>query len=552
MRYCPIYQIFLSVLLLVVILPSGYTQKHQNSPYGDLVPGEYLIQLRPEVDAEKWSTTHQYAFESFELEYLKTVSPSLNAALVKIHTPNPIGIDEILNFLIADREVLQAFPNRLAAYRISEPNDPLFPDQWHLSQIMAPEAWEIARGGTTLLGDTIVIAVIDSGCQLDHSDLKQNLWYNRGEIQGSGEDEDGNGYTDDYYGLNVSTGNDNHSNSHHGTNVTGAAAAVTDNEIGISSPAWQVEVMVISKSQGLWSEGNVIEAYEYALNQRKIFNQTNGAEGAFVVATNFSAGWDEGTPEEFPLLCEMYNTLGREGILSTTAVVNSGVDVDVFGDIPTLCPSPFKLSVTNSDRDDRINDNAGYSTLSVDLAAPGTDIYSTGNDNDYTTGTGSSLASPLVTAAIALMYSADCADFAALARSHPEQTAMAVRNAVLAGVDRNPNLEENTVSGGRLNLFNSLLELDLCETALGPLAFTNIYPNPTSGKLTIEFETPDFEEYKIEISDIAGRKVLSNPLQTIAFSPSFTEIDVSQLPAGAYLINIVGAARSETFTFIKQ
>ncbi len=536
----------------LLLSPVNLHAQKENPDFRDIAQGEFLLQLSPDINGKSWAEENRNRFEGMVVEYSKTVSKNLNAVLIEVENAENKNPYELADEMSRNPGVLHAFPNRLAQYRTNQPDDPRFWDQWHLAQIQIQEAWEITTGGTTQFGDTIVIAVIDSGCQLDHPDLQANLWYNRAEIPGSGMDEDGNGYIDDYYGLNIATGNDQHSNSPHGTEVTGVAAAVTNNGIGISGPAWETEVMIVSKTMGRWSEAEAIEAYEYILYQRQLYNETEGQLGAFVVATNFSAGWNEARADDFPLLCEMYNILGEAGILSTTAVVNSAVDVDVFGDIPTLCPSPYKISVTNSNMDDRKFSNAGYSAASVDLAAPGTQIMTTDINSGYIVVSGTSVAAPQVSAAIGLLYSVKCEEFAHLIHSHPRQAALAVKKAIKSGVDVNPELEQFTRSGGRLNVFQSLLNLDQCDTDLGPLSLTRLYPNPTLGELQIEFLTPGFDTYKIEITDVLGRRVLTMPLETIAFSPSIRKVDVSHLPAGMYLLHITEASRSETMTFIKK
>ncbi len=101
------------------------------------------------------------------------------------------------------------------------PNDPLFPSQWDLIRIGMPEAWNRATGGTTMTGDTIVVAVLDAGFDVNHEDLRDNLWANRKEIPGDGIDNDQNGYVDDYLGLNIQTGDDQHDPDTHGTAVAG-------------------------------------------------------------------------------------------------------------------------------------------------------------------------------------------------------------------------------------------------------------------------------------------------------------------------------------------
>lgn len=552
MAKIPVFFFLSTLLFSCALISNSAAQNASKTNYPQTVEGEYLIKLTKNTNGEKWVIELNYRYPGISIDYAKELSPTLNIHLIEIDK-GEWSETQILEMLRTHTAVLGANPNRISEWRGSEPDDPFYSDQWNLRQIMAPEAWEISRGGVTALGDTIVIAVMDNGCQLDHPDLVGNIWVNRGEIPGDGIDNDNNGYIDDYYGLNVTTGNDQHSAGRHGTEVIGKAAAMTNNQEGISSINWHVKIMVLSKSGGGATEADMIEAYEYALDQRRRYNETDGAEGAFVVATNFSGGIPDQDPVDFPGWCGMYDAMGEVGILSTAATVNSNTNVDVFGDIPTTCPSPYLLSVTNSDRDDQKVSGAGHGKIHIDLAAPGISLTTPTTGSDYISGIrGTSLAAPQVTAAIALLYSVDCLDFAQLVKSNPAEAARSIKSAIINGVDQNPNLEEFTLSGGRLNLFNSILEIDNCETEFGEeLAILSVFPNPSPGELFVEFESPDLGEYQLEITDLTGRRVLTTPIQTIPFSPNLRKVNIAQLPAGVYLLHIAGSSRSSTQKFIK-
>lgn len=527
-----------------------FSQK-ESGPSQLIEPGRFLFQLSQSSFVSEWLRQVNQDFYPLELNHEKVLSSTINAHLLTLKSnPENLSDKEILAMLANRRHLLYVGPDRYATYRKTEPDDPLYFDQWHLQQIMAPEVWEITKGGTTALGDTIVIAVLDSGCQLDHPDLQANIWRNRAEIPGNGIDDDGNGYIDDYFGLNVATGTDQHNASGHGTEVAGVAAAVTNNAEGVSSLAWNSRVMIVSKSGGGWLESEAVEAMEYVLEQRRRYNQSNGASGAFVVSANLSFGWNSLMPEDLPLLCEMFNALGMEGIIGVAATTNSNTNVDTFGDLPTTCPSPYLLSVTSSDRDDR-KANTGYGKINIDLAAPGRQIMTTTTPSNYFATSGTSVAAPQVAAAVALLYSVDCFPFAQIAKTSPSEAALIVKNAILSGVDKNENLQEFTASGGRLNLFNSLLNLSNCETDLDELAILNIYPNPFFDEINIEFRTPDFEKYELQITDMLGRRVLSTKFSTLPFTESVLRLELSQLPVGMYLLHITETEGRSAFTIIK-
>ena len=542
--------LLLSLFLFSIALGTK-AGENLNPLHSKIIEGEFIIQLSDKSNIEDWMDQLSKLYPEIEAEYIRPLSQFMNIHLLRLES-DIYSLGRMRSKIRNLRFVVDIFPNREGKWRSFEPDDPIYPDQWNLQTIMAPEAWEIARGGVTALGDTIVIAVMDSGCQIDHPDLYRNIWVNRGEIPGNGIDDDGNGYIDDYYGLNISTGNDQHNATRHGTEVIGAAAAVTNNSEGIAGINWDVKVMVLSKSGGGPTEADMVEAYSYVIDQRRRYNESNGAEGAFVVAVNFSGGIANGIPDSFPLWCGMYDLMGEVGILSTAATVNSNTNVDVFGDIPTACPSPFLISVTNSDMDDLKFSNAGYGLNTIDLAAPGRSVPTTTVNDGYSAGiNGTSISAPQVAAAVALLYSADCVPLAELARSNPSEAALAVKRAIMDGVDRNEDLEQYTISGGRLNLYNSLFNLRECEIELGELSIVNIYPNPTFGEINVHFLTPDFEDYEIQVTDILGREVFKTSFKSDAFQAGILNLNLEQLQSGTYLMHIIGADRKSSRKFVK-
>jgi len=228
------------------------------------------------------------------------------------------------------------------------PNDTWFADQWQYNNkgeaqgkmdadIDALKAWDFTTGGKTAFDDEIVVAVIDGGIDLNHPDLINNLWTNNQEIPNNQIDDDQNGYVDDYYGWNFNEtiadiGNAGYGHWH-GTPVTGIIGAEGNNYEGVCGVNWKAKIMNLVANQTV---ADVIAAYDYVLNMRKHYNETNGQEGAFVVATNASLGINEGKPSDHPLWCAIYDALGEEGILNVAATANQAINVDERGDlIPT-------------------------------------------------------------------------------------------------------------------------------------------------------------------------------------------------------------------------
>jgi hypothetical protein len=353
------------------------------------------------------------------------------------------------------------------------PNDTLFYRQWSflndgtnggsgLADISAKSAWDITTGGTTSIGDTIVVAVIDQGFDVDHVDLIDNMFINHGEIHGNNIDDDGNGYVDDRQGWDFYNDDPFHPNNNHGTHVSGTVGASGNNQIGVTGINWNVKILPITGSSTL--ESTVVEAYAYVLELRRMYNETNGEKGAYVVATNSSFGVDEGQPFDYPIWCAMYDSLGYAGVLSAGATANDNVNIDDVGDVPTACGSNFLISVTNMRSTDEINGNAGFGFESIDLGAPGTGIYSTFSNNNYGNNTGTSMATPHVAGALGLMYSAVCPSIYEEFGVNYSGLALFVKDKLLDdGVDQLNSMAGLVKTGGRLNLDKAIKSVsNLC------------------------------------------------------------------------------------------
>lgn len=371
--------------------------------------------------------------------------------------------------------------NHRVQTRETVPNDPLYPNQWQYkntgqdngtpgADLDAELAWDITTGGITPSGDTIVIAVIDNAFDVDHEDLTDNLWRNEAEVPNNGIDDDNNGYVDDYFGWNPLTQNGNLSGSNgHGTSVAGIIGAKGNNNIGVSGVNWHVKIMLLTYGSG--NEDQVVQSLLYILKARKKYNETNGAEGAFVVATNSSFGLDQTFPSEAPIWCAMFDSLGTAGILSAGATTNSNSNVDLVGDIPTACPSPYLIAVTNVDGNDEKVTNAGYGTEHIDIGAFGARTYTTNgfSGGNYRYFGGTSGATPHVAGAVGLLYAAPNNLLADLSQSNPALAALLVKEVLIEGSEDNASLSNNTAHGKRLNLHGVLLDyLSRTEACLVP------------------------------------------------------------------------------------
>ncbi|MFT4780008.1 MAG: hypothetical protein ACI923_002551 [Flavobacteriales bacterium] len=349
------------------------------------------------------------------------------------------------------------------------PNDPSIGNQWHHvdasdNDIDSDLAWDITTGGTTINGDEIVVCVLEGGgANYNHVDLIANHWTNTAEIPGNGVDDDGNGFIDDVNGWNSGNNSNVIASGGHGTAVSGMIGAKGNNGNGGAGVNWDVKIMQVD--MGGLSEATVIAAYNYPYTMRNMYNTTNGATGAFVVATNASWGIDNANPASYPVWCAYYDDLGSVGILNCGATANNNVNIDVVGDMPTGCSSDYMVAVTASNSSD-VRTFSGYGQTTIDLAAPGESVFLPSGSTGYSSTSGTSFASPCVAGAIALVYSSPCPELAALALSNPQLAADMVRGYILDGVDLVPNLTTETVTGGRLNVRNAI---DLALAGCGPL-----------------------------------------------------------------------------------
>ncbi len=500
-----------------------------------------LIRFQDKVDGYDFVDTYQsLSRNKVQFTIKRQVSKLLNLYSIEYNGHSTEG-DWLINHLQKDKHILSIGYDTPLTYRNTTPNDEFFNDQWNLERIQLPQVWEETTGGLTANGDEIVIAVLEKGIELDHPDILGNIWRNRKEVPNNGRDDDNNGYIDDFFGLNLDDLTDNHPVLSHGTQVSGIIGAKTNNEEGMAGINWDANILFLS---GVDLSSEVIEAYEYLYNLRKKYNDTDGREGAFIVANNNSFGWDNTRPTELFMgteLCQMYDLMGEVGILSVGAGPNNDVDVEVVGDTPTNCTSDFFIGVTSTDRNDEKARDGGFGNVSIDIGAPGESIRATDKDRDYGEFSGTSFATPHVTGAVGLIYALPCNRLAEDAKINPKQTASFVKNILLVGSDPIRGLESRTVSGGRLNVFNAMTNLQIyCGTTEGEqLAILNLYPNPTTGAITIAFETPDFEPYQFVISNSLGQIILEKTITPPRFSTPIIQEDVSHLSPGVYTASLI-------------
>ncbi len=383
--------------------------------------------------------------------------------IYSIETPSIRGsLRSEITFIRKQRGVAYVQADHPVSRRVGNrqvPNDKSFSQQWDMKLdatnwgIDAVGAWGgFGIGGLDPAGNDVVVAVVDGGVDLVHEDLAANIWVNKNEIPGNGKDDDKNGYVDDINGWNAYSNSGDVTEDEHGTHVSGTVGAIGNNAIGVAGINWGAKIMAINGATN--STSVVLKAYGYVLKQKQLWISSGGKEGANVVSTNSSFGVDYGKCKSgsFPAWNDIYNEMGKVGILHAIATANLNIDVDVEGDVPTGCDSPYIIAVTNTQKDGKRNASAGYGVKMIDIGAPGTGIYSTVTGDDYGTMTGTSMASPHVAGAVAYMHSAASTDFSSFYMMDPAGAALALKEVMLKTVTPADSMKGKTVSGGILNL----------------------------------------------------------------------------------------------------
>ena len=377
---------------------------------------------------------------------------------IKASIESTFGIQEIQKFTLIDVSVYRTFWDKKQTlvelnanpfveyaepdyYRFTKttfPNDSFFLDLWGLynigqnngtpdADIDAPEAWDLTTGSPD-----VVVAVIDYGVDYNHADLKANMWINPGEILGNGIDDDGNGYVDDYYGIDaIDNSGDPMDDDGHGTHVSGSIAAVGNNGIGVTGVCWNCRIMALrfrSSNRG-GAISDEIECIQYAVN--KGVKIVCGSFGGYVFSQSEKNAIDAAR---------------NSGVLFMFAAGNGGDNSETKPHYPSAYDSENIIAVGVSDRNDRLVSWSDYGITTVDIAAPGDDILSTVLNNGYQMESGTSMAAPHV------------AGLAALLKSYnPSLTWLDIKNLILNNGDKIPTAEGKLVTGSRINAYKALM-----------------------------------------------------------------------------------------------
>ena len=376
-------------------------------------------------------------------------------------------------------DVLYAEPNYLL-HLDATPNDPRFlsNELYGLTKIGAPVAWDTIKGSsdTPQAGfgsPRIVVGVIDEGIDLAHQDLAANIWTNPGEgAAPDGVDNDGNGLVDDIHGYDFALNSGVITPQTHGTHVAGIIGAVGNNATGVVGVNWGVGLMSLKFIDGFQADtADAIRACNYAKTMRDLWVSSGGTQGANLRVLNNSYG-DEQFTQSF---LDSINALNQSGILFVASAGNvegfsTQPDNDLVPHYPSGYAAPNVIGVASTGQTDNLAGDSHYGLASVHMGAPGINILSTTPGNTYSLSSGTSMATPHVAGAAALLLA-----------QNPNLTIQQLKGILIYNGDIVPSLTGKTITGRRLNVANSVAAVAENDVT-APGTVLNLHVNSQTGR----------------------------------------------------------------------
>jgi len=409
-----------------------------------MVADHFLVTLRPDrsqADLEAFNKK----LNARILE--KTVFP--NRYMVQLPEPSLDGVPDAVSAYRQKTDLVEEANEDAIQFAMAIPNDPTWSSLWDKQRINCPDAWDWETGITN-----IIVAVIDGGVDLDHPDLAAHLWRNPGEagaLATNGLDDDGDGYVDDWIGWDFGHSDKNpddngdedydgtFSAGGHGTYCAGIVGAIGNNSNQVVGVCWNVTIMALKAAQ-------------YSVSKMVMFS--NKAEAAMKYAADHGAkvvSFSYGNPGGGSAYYTGVNYLNSNGVLFVAAAGNDGTNNDVVAYEPAGVNLPNVIAVASCSYpiNETLSSFSNYGSNTVDIVAPGEYIYSTTHDGNIGYNQGTSMATPEVAGAIALLYSYD-----------PDLPYLTCKQMILDGVNIFPAYSNKCVSHGRLNVAKSLDLLD--------------------------------------------------------------------------------------------
>ncbi len=379
------------------------------------------------------------------------------------------------------------------------PNDPLYKDQKNLELIKIAQTW-----GKTTGSKNIKIAVLDTGIDYNHPDLKSNIYINTEEPL-DGIDNDGNGFSDDIRGWNfVSNNNDPMDDNYHGTHCAGIIGAVGNNGLGIAGMNWKVSLMPVKilDNNGTGVISDAIKGLYYAVNS-----------GAVITSNSW------GSPSASKALKNAISYAGKKGCLVVATAGNKSFDLEQSPRYPASYVNENVITVGSTDSNNEISSFSNYGKEAVDIFAPGEGILSTvpesaaGSNYAYTSGT--SVSVPQVAAALALIEA-----------ENPNINMLDAKHILLNSVKKVENLKDLSTSGGVLDLSNFIPESSIS------IASANALESVKIGTTKKVQWTSDEVSGNVKIELFNGSELQLVLASNLTNSGSFDWIIDSNIPSG--------------------
>lgn len=450
-------------------------------------------------------------YKNGSLEVRKLDAPSIKTES-KIKNLEVLDIKEKAEEYSKREDVLYAEPNYIY-HTFWTPNDEYYSLQWHLKKISSEESWNLTKGN-----ESVVIAIIDTGVEWNHSDLEDNIWNNTDETI-NGYDDDGNGYIDDIIGYDFVDVQDesecsslnedcNETDSNpidlygHGTHCAGIAAAKTNNSIGISGICPNCKIMVLRAGyrdilgRGSLQTPSIIQAINYSID--------NGAD---IISMSFGATSSSSGIEE--VLQDAYDA----GIILVAAAGNENTNTLTY---PAAYDNVLSVGATNAS--DLKSNFSNYGSW-VDIAAPGSNITSSYLNNGYASADGTSMSTPLVAGSIGLIKSL-----------LPEKTQNEILEALnLTGYSI--NFITNNLS--RIDVYSAILFLDNIQPEVYLVSPENNEVN-LSGNKTFTCNATDWQLKNITLKIWNESSFYYNETKNLTGTQNETSFDIINIPLGDY------------------
>ncbi len=449
-RISPYRWIFLLTILLslLALLPIGQRAERQSQGQGrdpqrrkleaaqkdakrnrlNAVPGEILVRFRSGSKGRQLG--HQIVTEKTGRQIPLSVESAGEAEQIveglRVVRVNPDDTSKTIDALRARPDVVYAEPNFIRR-AFATPNDPRYAEMWGLknigqtigghsgspgNDIRAEQGWDITTGSRN-----VVVGIIDTGIDINHVDLHDNIWTNPGEVAGNGIDDDGNGLVDDIHGWDFAHNDvsvfdytepnypppDNYAGDFddHGTHVAGTIGALGNNGIGVVGVNWQVSLLPLKflTDDGAGSSLDLTKALGYAKTMRQLWDSSGGTKGANIRVLNNSYGGVSFSDTELTAIRE----LSDAGILFVVAAGNDDTTNDLFPVYPANYQASNVISVAASNNGGIKASFSDFGEGTVNVTAPGENILSTMPKNTYDFLSGTSMSTPHVSGVAALV-----------------------------------------------------------------------------------------------------------------------------------------------------